>query len=290
MIFAATAAPARSNTVAAAISSDPLGTGEREAGPRAAGVPIETRAIDAGRELRGGGPVDVERRQGNTELIVRHRTDALAHAGSSSTVRSRAIARESRDLAVPSRTSSTSAVSPPTGRAGTGTRSPHGPGGESRLSAAINASWSSRARAAVSGDGAASPSETAAARRARPWRRRVDRARFRASFATIFSSHGRKGASGPEPGERVVGLHECLLGRVLRLAAIARDQPGDTEGDLPVPLHQILVRSVVALAGSPCELGVLQWSALHGSFSLHGCLHRGGRMAVPAQRLARPSG
>ena len=127
--------------------------------------------------------------------------------------------------------------SPPrTSRAGTGSRSPHGRGGESRLSAAINTSWSSRARAAVSGDGAASPSETAAARRARPWRRRVDRARLRASFATILSSQGRKGASGTEPGERVVGLHECLLGRVLRLAAIARDQPGDTEGDLPVPL------------------------------------------------------
>ena len=45
----------------------------------------------------------------------------------------------------------------------------------------------------------------------------------------------------PEPGERVVGLHECLLGRVLRLAAVARDEPGDTEGDLPVPLHQLLV-------------------------------------------------
>ncbi len=48
-------------------------------------------------------------------------------------------------------------------------------------------------RAVVSGDGATSPETTAAARRASPARRPADRRRFRASFATIRSSHGRKG-------------------------------------------------------------------------------------------------
>ena len=243
-------------------------------GPLEAVAPTRVAAITAGARSGVGGQSSSRRGQGVAEVGVAHRTQPLAHPASSTTARKRAIARERRDLTVPGRTPSTSAVSfsdrPRRNRYPITSRS----GGGRTLSAATSVSRSAPPSAAASGDGAASPSETAAARRARPWRRRVDRARFRASLATIFSSHGRKGESGPEPGERVIGLHERLLGRVLRLTAIARDQPGDTEGDLPVPLHQLLVRIVVALAGSPCELGVLQWSALHGSLSLHGCLHR----------------
>ena len=96
--------------------------------------------MTSGRERRRGGPIDVERRERTTELVVRHRPDALAHAGPSSTVRSRPIARDNRDFAVPSRTSSTSAVSasdnPRRKRYPMTSRS----GGDSRLSAAIKVS------------------------------------------------------------------------------------------------------------------------------------------------------
>src|SRR5687768_10797369 len=93
---------------------------------------------DGRRELRCGWPYDVERRQRGAELLVPHRPEAFAHGGSSNTPRRRAIALESRDLAVPSRTSSTSAVSlserPSRNRYPITSRS----GGGRRLSAAIN--------------------------------------------------------------------------------------------------------------------------------------------------------
>ena len=114
--------------------------------------------------------------------------------------RNRPIALESLDLTVPSRTSSTSAVSiserleqePVPDHLAVGRRQPFDRGDE-RFAILSDT-------AAVSGDGAASPSETAAARRARPWRRRADRARFRASFATILSNHGRNGESSRNRG------------------------------------------------------------------------------------------
>src|SRR5207342_2549288 len=94
--------------------------------------------------------------------------------------------------------------------------------------------------------------------------------------------------AGPEPVERVERLHERLLCGVLGLGGASRDQPCGAERHLPVPLQELAVGLNVTVAREPCELDVLQWTALHSVG--HPALHRAGA-AGSAGRVAtyRPS-
>src|SRR5262249_4818699 len=83
-----------------------------------------------------------------------------------------------------------------------------------------------------------------------------------------------------EPSQARVGLDECILGDVLRVVGVAGDQIRDAKGDLLVALDQQSERGGVAVPRLLGETGIrlcgLQWTALHGAFSVRArpVLHR----------------
>src|SRR5215210_2346740 len=64
--------------------------------------------------------------------------------------------------------------------------------------------------------------------------------------------------AGPEATEGAVSLHEGLLGRVLGLRGVARDEVGGAEGHLLVAAHQPLIRRGVSTFRPLCELRVIR--------------------------------
>ena len=84
----------------------------------------------------------------------------------------------------------------------------------------LRAAAAAASRRSSSGVGAASPTRPAGGAAARPWwntRGRGPRRWFRASFATTRSSQGRNGDPVRKATECPVGLHERLLGGILRV-------------------------------------------------------------------------
>src|SRR5215204_2356931 len=64
--------------------------------------------------------------------------------------------------------------------------------------------------------------------------------------------------AGPEASERAVRFHEGLLGRVLGLRGVARDEVGGAEGHLLVAAHQPLISRSVSTLRPLCELRVIR--------------------------------
>jgi len=83
--------------------------------------------------------------------------------------------------------------------------------------------------------------------------------------------------AGAKTAERVVGIHECLLGRVFRVRGVTGDLVGDPKRQLLVLLDKCFICVDIAVFGSFDERYVVQWPALHGS------------IAIPSYQQAPPS-
>src|SRR5207253_7287203 len=68
--------------------------------------------------------------------------------------------------------------------------------------------------------------------------------------------------------ERVVGVHESLLGSVFRVRGVAGDLVGDPKRQLLVVLDKCFICVDIAVFGSFDERYVVQWPALHGSIAI----------------------
>ena len=154
---------------------------------------------------------------------------------------------------------------------GTGGRAPRGRRSSSARAPSSSASRRSCARAAVSGDGAASPEidRRGAAARA-PARRPADRRRLRASFATICSSQGRNGAPSRKRPSARYALTKRVLDGLLGVVAVAGGDERDPERDPLVHAYELLVGGRVAALRARDERLLVRWSAPHSPL-----LHRG---------------
>src|SRR6266511_1949174 len=68
---------------------------------------------------------------------------------------------------------------------------------------------------------------------------------------------------GTESLERVVRLHERVLGGVLRVRSASGDEERGSKREFPVPRYQLPVRLDIAILGQLDEPSFLQWTALH---------------------------
>ena len=83
--------------------------------------------------------------------------------------------------------------------------------------------------------------------------------------------------------QRSVGLHEPVLGSVLRLGGVPDDEVGDSEGDALICVHEFSVGVLVSALRPFDELRLIEWSAHHRRY------YTAGGCRVPA-RLREPGG
>ena len=207
--------------------------------------------------------------------------DVRAQAcASSRSIRRRANPRESLDLTVPRRSPRVCAVS-----SSERSRKYRHATTSCSSSRRLETAWSRRcrsseARTVASGDGAAPPEGSAAARRSVSVARRpAERRRFLASLATIWRSQGRNGAPLPKAPQRAVGLHEALLRSVSCLVSGPCDEVSSPECDSLISAHKLLVGAdIPALRLFDEVVFLFQWPALHCSY------YTASQGAVPLRR------
>ena len=72
-----------------------------------------------------------------------------------------------------------------------------------------------------------------------------------------------KRRAGPEAVQRRPGLHEPLLGGILRIRGAPGDEVRRAKRDPLICLHEVSIGGFIALLGPFDELRFLQWTALH---------------------------
>src|ERR671930_1464552 len=122
--------------------------------------------------------------------------------------------------------------------------------------------------------------------RSRPQGQRVaTRARAAAVASLVrddLQEPGPERLAGTESVQRAVGLHERVLGSVLRLGGVSDDEVGDAEGDALVCVHEFSVGVLVAALRPFDELRLIEWPAHHRRY------YTGTGSGVPAARLRSP--
>src|ERR1044072_9145436 len=128
----------------------------------------------------------------------------------------------------------------------------------------MSVSRCSASRALASGEGAASPEGVAATVRSVRWARRAAaRRRVRGSLGGGGRRPRASRRARAKAVERGPGLHDPLLGGVLRIGGAAGDEVGRAKCDPLICLHEVSIGGFIALLGSLDELRFLQWTALH---------------------------
>src|ERR671934_1022805 len=116
--------------------------------------------------------------------------------------------------------------------------------------------------------------------RARPQRQRVAARARAAAVASLVRDDLQQPRpqrlAGAEPVQRPVGLHERVLGSVLRLGRVPDDEVGDAEGDALVCVHEFSVGVLVSALRPFDELRLIEWSAHHRRY------YTAGSARVPA--------